>query len=430
MITNERQYKVTKAEMQKLEKTLKGLYQETDNSTNNSNTISKIQRDALQSQLETFNKQLKEYDALKSGEIKISSVSNFSDLPEVLIRARIAMGLTQADLAAKLDLKEQQIQRYESEKYYSASLRRLIEIADRLGVSIDGEANFTSSFDDDEDIWKSFPVNEMYKRGWFEGYTGSLKDAKNDSEDLLKDFFDYAGVSKEALCFHRKIVRSGSEINQFALKAWQARVLIKARKQKSLETFVDFRKREITEEWLSSLAKLSSHEDALNKISGYLAEKGIILIIEPHLQGTHLDGAALLLSRDSPVIALTLRQDRLDNFWFVLFHELAHVLLHLGKNDVSEIFDDELESDDFLKEIEREADDYALNKLLPHKIWATSIARFALTDKAVKKQAEMLGIHPAIVAGRLRKETGNYTLFNELIGKGCVRKFFRSEFYE
>ena len=54
-----------------------------------------------------------------------------------------------------------------------------------------------------------------------------------------------------------------------------------------------------------------------------LASKGVTLIIERHLPGTYLDGAAMLAENGNPVIGLTLRHDRLDNFWFVLFHELS-----------------------------------------------------------------------------------------------------------
>ena len=69
----------------------------------------------------------------------------------------------------------------------------------------------------------------------------------------------------------------------------------------------------------------------------YLAHSGIPLVVEPHLPQTYLDGAAFLLPAGRPVIGLTLRYDRLDNFWFVLFHELAHVVKHLRKDRLEAI---------------------------------------------------------------------------------------------
>ena len=151
-----------------------------------------------------------------------------------------------------------------------------------------------------------------------------------------------------------------------------------------------------------------------------MINSGIRFVVEPQLEGTYLDGAAFLLEDKLPVIAMTLRYDRLDNFWFVLFHEIAHINLHLG--DMFEaIFDDlDVKTDG----IENEADEFALNALIPSDVWKKSLVRFTPSIDAIINQAKKLEVHPALVAGRIRKATGKYHQFVDLIGQGEVRKYF------
>ncbi|HYW80696.1 MAG TPA: ImmA/IrrE family metallo-endopeptidase, partial [Thermoguttaceae bacterium] len=152
-----------------------------------------------------------------------------------------------------------------------------------------------------------------------------------------------------------------------------------------------------------------------------LSEAGIPLVIEPHLPKTYLDGAAFLLPDGSPVIGMTLRYDRLDNFWFVLLHELIHVVRHLRKGKLEDIFDDlEAEPDD----LEREADSLAGAALIPEDDWEVALARYVRTEESIRSFAEEHRIHPAIVAGRIRKEADNYVILTDLVGGGKARAQF------
>jgi DNA-binding XRE family transcriptional regulator len=101
-----------------------------------SEKLVKAQREALQSQLSELKWQLDEYDKLRSGKLKSLKKSSFQNLPIELIRVRIARGLTQKDLAMKLGVKEQQIQRYEETDYASASLSRLNEVIKALDIEV------------------------------------------------------------------------------------------------------------------------------------------------------------------------------------------------------------------------------------------------------------------------------------------------------
>ena len=77
-------------------------------------------------------------------------------------------------------------------------------------------------------------------------------------------------------------------------------------------------------------------------LKNILRKIGIVVVIEPHFPKTYLDGATILVNKDNPIIGLTLRFDRLDNYWFTLMHEVAHIALHYNE-DIS-LFYDEFEN--------------------------------------------------------------------------------------
>lgn len=140
MIKNERQYRITKAEAQKFEAAISQLQKEQRRGSNLHPLIQKAQVDALSSQLEDLSADIAEYEKLRAGEMDVRELESIEKLPHAIIKARIASGLTQKDLAERLGLKEQQIQRYEASEYMTASLSRLHEIAKILKMEL-GEAN-------------------------------------------------------------------------------------------------------------------------------------------------------------------------------------------------------------------------------------------------------------------------------------------------
>ena len=124
-----------------------------------------------------------------------------------------------------------------------------------------------------------------------------------------------------------------------------------------------------------------------------------------------------------PVVALTLRHDRLDNFWFVLVHEIEHVIRHLRKGKTKGFFDD-LDAGPGTVEAEAEADRLASEALIPKSRWETALARYLRTEESVVELAGELKISPAIIAGRIRKEAGNYTILTRMVGQSQVRRQF------
>lgn len=275
-----------------------------------------------------------------------------------------------------------------------------------------------------EKTWEQhgLPIAEMTKRGWFPGFHGDWRQAKQEKEELLATFFApalSAGVQPQ-MTLNRQMMRSGSTCNQGALLAWRIRVITLALR----EALPRYEPRSVNEELLDHLAHLSYLDEGPRLAKEFLAKVGISLIIEQHLPGTHLDGAALKLPDGSPVVALTLRHDRLDNFWFTLFHELAHVALHLDRDGVEGFFDNLDVSS--TQTHEREADEMACNCLIPVELWRKSGLNESSTHEQIRQFAKTLHISPAIPAGRIRKSTGNYRHFSRLIGQGKVREQFVS----
>jgi DNA-binding XRE family transcriptional regulator len=133
MIRNERQYKITKAQIKKFKEALEKFEKQKSKAHP---MLVKAQKDAMKSELAVLEGQVKDYEKLRSGKYKILKDSSFDDLPIELIRARIALGYTQKQLGELVGLKEQQIQRYEETEYTSASFSRLREIINALGLDV------------------------------------------------------------------------------------------------------------------------------------------------------------------------------------------------------------------------------------------------------------------------------------------------------
>lgn len=416
MILSDKQYRVSAEQLE----TLKAALLATEGREVEQAWLRQAELNAIRSQIADIEAELSEYELLKSGQITFSKTYALEDLPNVLVQARIAAGMSQTDLAAKLQMKPQQVQRYEATNYMGASLARLIEISRVLGVkasgTFEGAKAGGSMFvwsDADDIVWAEFPLAEMIKRRWFE------VPRKANPLERVKEYFLRAAGPQFATAYHRKKMRGSNAPNEYALLAWQARLLELARLTAEESALPSF---EFDDSWLPELVNLTTHSDGPKRARQLLAEKGILLIIERHLPGSYLDGAAMLADDGRPVIGLTLRHDRLDNFWFVLFHELGHVFLHLHDGLHYDFFDDEAASDG--DAIEAAADQFALDALIPSSVWNQCLSRFALSEKAVQIDAAALGIDPSIIAGRIRKERGNYTILSDLVGHGRVRAQF------
>lgn len=366
------------------------------------------------------------YEAAKSGDFSGLWKSVGSDPGLALIVARIARGLSQKDLARQLGQREQQVQRYEADKYRSISLGNFVKVAKVLGVNWNltlptGEAWLPTgqalSLDvNAADIKKV--VRHAKERGWFEeGDDSSFEESFSNLKRYISDHSSSYGSPA--------LLRTGlkAEIvpRDLLLLAWKARI------SRVAEVVIEHSSPKFQSlgiGWLRDLTRLSRYKDGPKRAKEFLLSKGIVLVVEPQIPGLKIDGAAFLVA-DVPVVGLTIRRDTIDSFWFTLMHEVAHVVLHSRADLLSGFFDD-IEFDD-LDDVESEADEFASNLLIPDEIWATSTVRLSKSVAAIKEFAEEVGVHPAIVFGRIRKERGNYSIFSDQIGQGAVRKQFLTQ---
>lgn len=134
LIKNERQYRITKSQAAKFEKAIDEVKAAREAGTHP--VLRKAQLDAMKSQMEDLQHEIEEYESLRSGKRKAVILGSLEEISNALIQARIAAGLSQEDLADKLGIKPQQIQRYEATDYQSASLEKINQIVRVLGIKL------------------------------------------------------------------------------------------------------------------------------------------------------------------------------------------------------------------------------------------------------------------------------------------------------
>ena len=132
MIKNERQYRITKAQASRFRQTLENIRRRSADTPGLNPRIAQAQEEAVQSQVADLEQELREYQSLRAGGFELEELHAIDGVATALIKARIARGLSHKDLAERLGLKEQQIQRYEATDYVSASLGRIREVANVL----------------------------------------------------------------------------------------------------------------------------------------------------------------------------------------------------------------------------------------------------------------------------------------------------------
>lgn len=267
-------------------------------------------------------------------------------------------------------------------------------------------------------LFGRLPIAEMIKRGWIEAE--DVRDVAAVEQSLAKFFGVNSPNEIEILPHAAKKTDVGPDVTPVQL-AWLYRVRAIAS-----EMLVAPFSTRAAHEAIAKLASLRRHPEEMRKIPRILAEAGIRFLIVESLPSAKIDGVCFWLDEKAPVIALSLRLDRIDNFWFVLRHELEHVIQGHGKT--RPILDSELEgekagTDASVPEEERVANSAGADFCVSQSQLQSFISRKApfFSERDLLGFARTIGVHPGLVAGQLQHKTGRYDRFRNHLVK--VRNF-------
>ena len=248
-------------------------------------------------------------------------------------------------------------------------------------------------------LYSAAPVSELRKRRWIN--VPNPRDLDRLEEEVCR-FLNVDSLDEQPpLAF---AARKGprNQPHSPSQLAWACRVKQLASKMKAA-TYSEPK----LEAAVKNLPKLSVSNKETRKLPLLLGELGIRFVILEHLPRTRIDGAALWLDAKKPVVALTLRYDRVDWFWFTLMHELAHILAGDAKKEA--LLDDSLVGRDASPaenkvDVEASADKTASEWLLPSKALKAFVENTApfISRKEVLSFSQEMNIHPAIIVGRLQ----------------------------
>ena len=268
-------------------------------------------------------------------------------------------------------------------------------------------------------LFGGLPVSEMMRRGWVDG--DDVRDV-TAVESALAKFFGVPSANEiEILPHAAKKTQVFTEPTPSQL-AWLYRV-----RQIAAELIANTYTPDALKFALPKLRALMSAPEEARKVPRILAEAGIRFVIVESLPSSKIDGVCFWLNPASPVIGMTLRFDRVDNFWFVLRHELEHV--RLGHGTSAAMLDTELEGEragigEGIAEEERAANSAARDFCVPTNQMNGFVSRKEpfFAERDVIGFAKTIGVHPGIVAGQLQHRTGRYDRFRNHLAKirSCV----------
>lgn len=250
-----------------------------------------------------------------------------------------------------------------------------------------------SSVSQKAQLHTKFPVREMVKRGWIE--------ATKNADILEKQLFDFFGmkhIDESPSFVHAAKKQSYTEASIQQI-AW----LCRARKIALSAPAQNYSNANLTRAMDELKAELE-YVDGIRNVASILAKAGIRFVVIEPLVGSKIDGACFWLNSKSPVIALSLRYDRVDNFWHTLMHELDHVKHEEGMSQPIIDIDIFSEKDEGQPSIEIRANEAGADNLIPRNEMSGFIARVGpmFSDDQIVGFAKRIHVHPGIVVGQLQ----------------------------
>lgn len=348
--------------------------------------------------------------------------------PGQLIQALLeTRGWSQRALSIVLDMDETAVNRVCADKR-SVDAKLALVLEDVFGVPAERFLELQRSFDlaqarimaqpdpsraNRAQLYGDLPITEMIRRGWIDAK--DIRDPKVATE--LMRFFGANRIEDIEILPHaakKTAVSSGATPAQMA---WLYRV-----KQIASEMLVGPFSTQGVKAAIGKLRLLTASAEETRKVPRILTECGIRYVLVETLSSAKIDGVCFWLNDHSPVIGMTLRHDRIDNFWFVLRHELEHVLQDHGRG--AAMLDAELEGERAgtgpnVAEEERIANEAASAFCVPKGMMDAFIARKApfFAERDLIGFARTIKVHPGIVAGQLQHATQRYDRFRDHLVK-------------
>lgn len=254
----------------------------------------------------------------------------------------------------------------------------------------------------------TYPMREMIRRKW-------IRDEQDEGLEVqLARLLEVANINEPPKVSHAAKKTRYDETSPLQ-NAWLARVRQIARSMKRVKAYSG----KALSEALPRLRALMSDAAQVSQVPEILAGCGVRLVVVEGLPGGKIDGACLWLDGKSPVIGLALRHDRIDNFWFVLRHEIEHVLKGDGKEQ--DIIDVDLEGADpkALPAHEIAANAASAAFSLPQSEMDRFVAAKSpfFSERDVLSFAQAHDVHPGIVVGQIQKRTERWNFLRKHLVK-------------
>lgn len=335
-------------------------------------------------------------------------------------------GWTKRTLAIILDLSETIVNRLASDKrpvdaFTALALEDVFSVPASNFLKLQREfdlaqARITTRPDPERStraaLYGDLPVSEMIKRGWLNA--DSVRQTDLVQTELMS-FFQVDKIEDIEVLPHAAKRTEVSEDASPAQLAWLYRVKSIA-SEMLVAKFTD----NSADRAISKLQQLLFSAEEIRNVPRILAEHGIRFVIVETLPSAKIDGVCFWLNDKSPVIGLTTRHNRIDNFWFVLRHELEHVKQRHGLNRI--MLDTELEgnkagSTDIISEEERIANIAAAEFCVPQKMMISFIKKKApfFAERDLLGFSKTINVHPGLIAGQLQHKTGDYRRFRNYL---------------
>ena len=260
-------------------------------------------------------------------------------------------------------------------------------------------------------LFGSLPIADMIKRGWLAAE--SVRDVENVEAALVK-FFGVGSINEiEILPHAAKKTQVFAPINSGQL-AWLYRV-----RQIAKDILVARYSPEAVRAAVEKLSTLRATVGDARHVPKILTECGIRYVIVESIGSAKIDGACFWLNDFAPVIGMSLRHDRIDNLWFVLRHEIEHVLQRHGRDAVMVDADLDGPHPPDIAQEERIANEAAAEFCVPAIEMQRFIVRKApfFAERDVLGFARTLKVHPGLVAGQIRHKIGRYDRLTSHLAK-------------